>query len=319
MANPTEDRINIDLYEDDLPADTLPGFRPTRFEAQAKGEKKLYKQVKTLWRKVALQLWDILQLPGSYVTQDAAEEVFAWGNNEQARFDKLMNEFLQALYGNTSTADGFALPANAYTPVENSLQSGEPILPEHMRLMYTAGVERAMPILGKEAAIIGGTRNEQAIQNMLRIAFDRLSDGARLKLGDVLTSDTVPGGSIRQLLNDAMARGDNPLVVARELRNKFANIEGYNWARLARTETAFAQVAGMREEYEASGYRLTPGVSLPPWHPNCVCGASISVEDKRIILDVAATACEICQGHLMNERLILAGVSNAPDGSIPEA
>jgi hypothetical protein len=66
----------------------------------------------------------------------------------------------------------------------------------------------------------------------------------------------------------------------------------------------------MREEYEADGYTLTPGVVAPPQHPNCVCSLTVSVADKRIVLDVAATACEVCQAAKLNERLLIAGARN---------
>jgi hypothetical protein len=304
-VNPTEERIDLTRYEDDLPADTLPGFRPARFPEQAAGERKVFLAIRRVWRKFAAQLWEVLQLPGKAATHVVADEVWAaWGPEEQARFERLVSEFSEALMGNAPTPDEFAQPRAAYTPVTNSLHDGEPILPEHMRAMYRVGIDRALAVLGEEAAAVGGVRNEAAIQEMMRIGFDRLSDGARARLCNVLDG-TVPGGSVRDLLNAAMERGENPLVVARELRAKFADIEGYNWARLARTETSFAQNAAIRDEYEAAGYALTAGVSLPPFHPNCVCSSTIRPSDKRIMLDVALTACEICQAHLLEERIIL--------------
>lgn len=308
-TSPTQQRVNIRRYEDDLPAGTLPGFRPARFPEQAAGERKVYLSVRAVWRRLAERLWDILQLPGKSVQQAAAEQSWsAWGPSEQAEFARLVEQFTQALMGTAATPDDWAAPAIAYVPIPptNPLHEGPAILPEHMRAMYQVGIARAQAILGPQAAAAGGVRNEAAVQQMLKIAFRRLSPGARVKLADVLDGD-VPGGSVKDLLDQALQRGDNPLVVARELRAKFADIEGYNWARLARTETSFAQNAAIRDEYEASGYALTAGVDPPPFHPNCVCSTTIRTSDGRIMLDVALTACEVCQAHLMNERLLLGG------------
>jgi hypothetical protein len=307
--SPTEERVDVERYEDDLPADTLPGFRPARFPEQAAWERKLFLALRRVWRRFAVQLWEVLSLPGKATTQAVSPAVWAsWGPDERAAFARLVADLEQALVGGATTPDQYAAPAIAYTPIPqpNPLHDGAPILPEHMRAMYRVGVNRALAILGSQTTAIGGVRNESAIQSMMQIAFRRLSDGARLKLTAVLDGE-VSGGSVKDLLNMAMERGENPLVVARELRGKFADIEGYNWARLARTETSFAQVAGMREEYEASGYTLTPGVSPPAFHPCCVCSLTVSVADKRIVLDVAATACEVCQAAKLNERLLIAG------------
>lgn len=71
--------------------------------------------------------------------------------------------------------------------------------------------------------------------------------------------ELVRNGTIRTLRDQIVAElaggaydGQNPIVVAQRLRQRFGQQE-YNWERLARTETAIAQSDGKLEHYRSAG------------------------------------------------------------------
>ncbi len=156
-----------------------------------------------------------------------------------------------------------------------------------------------------------------------RVAFQReqglakLSAGARQALGPVM--DTA-----ERALQGMVEGRVNPIQAAQEMQRMLALAEQqpgfdpnlyqpYQWARLARTEAAFADTAAReaayREEYgevdysaiEAAGARI-------PIHPSCLCSEEILEIDGKwfVYIDAAPSACELCQ-ELADEVLAAIG------------
>ena len=308
VLEPVRTRPDLARTEGDLLPDSLPGLRPSRFPEQAKAERELYLRLRKAWRELAVYLWPRLRMPGKLVTQAALPDYYELTPADLAELDRARHYWEQTVLGNFRDPEAFSQPSNAHIDVSTPIYDGTPILPSELRTSFALGMARALAATGAEEASLLGVRNEAAQQDMLQRAFERLSDQGHAKIGDVITREGIPGGSVRDVLNSAMSEGQNPLQTARVLREKFKDIEGYNWERLARTETSFAQNHAILAEYEAEGYRLPVGddgpLETPPFHPQCVCSTSIDTETGRIILDVAATACEICQAALMEAALL---------------
>ena len=307
FASLTEERIDIGDFEDDLPPRSLPGLRPARFKEIANGERALYLDMRRLHERLVRHLWQVLRLPGRAAL---ASVPFQLGTEQLAALDQASGWFARSVMGDARDAAAFAQPSNAVIDVKTPIWEGAPILPGHLRTAFGAGLERAVDLTGADTPALLGIRNEAAQQQMLKGSFTRLSEGARVKLADVLTAEDYPGGSVRDILVNAANEGKNPLETARELRDKFKGIRDYNWPRLARTETAIAQNDAMQAEYEAEGYRVPQDadgnrIRLPSYHPNCVCGATIDPKTGWILPDVAATACEVCQAALSWSKAVI--------------
>lgn len=283
-------------------------LKPARFRAIAEQECRVHEKLRTPWRRLAEHLWTVFQLPGKARTL-AADIPFELTAEMDAALSRATKWYVDAIVGYGVDADSFAQPSMAAVDVNNPLHNGKPILPGELRTGFQAGIDRALVVTGADAPAILGVRNEAAVQEMMRDAFGLLSEGARVTLGDVLTEDTYSGGSVHKLLMDAMHEGQNPLQTARALNAKFTDIEGYQWARLSRTETAFAQNTAMQAEYHAEGYRPPlradgTAIEFAPYHPNCVCGVTIDPEGGYMLPDVSATACFVCQAALAEANVL---------------
>lgn len=144
-----------------------------------------------------------------------------------------------------------------------------------------------------------------------RVAFQReqgmakLSAGAREALGPVM--DTA-----ERALRGMVEGRVNPLQAAQEMQRMLALAEQqpgfdpnlyqpYQWARLARTEAAFADTAAReaayREEYDPDYSAIEAAGARVPAHPNCLCLESVVEIDGKwfAYLDPAPSACELCQ------------------------
>ena len=318
--SPTEERVNLRRFEDDVLPHSLPGMRPPRTKEQAEGELAIYRKLVRVSRALAAHLWDVLQLPGKSRPLATERPWEAWTPREQAEFARAVEWLRTAILGPARDPKAYSIPSNAELDVDLPIWHGRPILPGELRTAYTTGAERAAALLGNDAPALLGIRSEAAKEDLLVRGFERLSDGARVKLADVLTAEGYPGGSVRDLLDASLAEGKNPLVVAKELRQKFGDMEGYQWPRLARTEISFAQNHAARDEYHEAGYRvptLADGgeIDLPPYHPNCCCSSTIDPLTGWIMPDVALTACELCQAALMDALLVTA---DSPAGQVPQ-
>lgn len=293
-----------------IPPGSLIATKPARFPEQAAQEERTYAAILRLWGRIEAFLLNALGLRGSGA--HAAEETpWVMGPSEEFRLLQSAQWLCEGILGKATSASEFASPVYAMVSVENPVWEGIPILPGEMRTAYSIGITRAVQESGIGQAALVGTKQAMAQDELSRIAFARLTQGARDRIGHVLYKPGYPGG-VRDALQDAMARGESPLKVARELRDRFGDIRDYNWARLARTEIAFAQNGAMIAEYEQEGFRRAVGGLLPPYHPNCVCGTTILPQQGWIIPDVARTACEVCQRHLAEYLTIVRGVPVEP-------
>lgn len=300
----------------------LGALKPARFPEIAEQERRLYGKTLAVWRPIKQHLWRVFRMPGRLALEDAVP--FDLTPDMEAALDRAAGWFTKAHIGYAVDERSFSDPSTAAIDVDTPVYKGKPLLPGELRTGYRVGIERAVAVTGADGPALLGIRNEDAQQQLLRSAFRRLSDGARVTLGDALTSEDRHGGSIRTILREAMADGKSPLQTARELRQQYKQIERYDWARLARTETAFAQNFAIEAEYAEEGFVLPKRedgetIETPPFHPNCLCGLTIDPETGYILLDVAATACFICQAHLAEQRTITSGQQVAPDAPVRAA
>lgn len=300
-----------------LPAQSLPNMRPARTPEQAEWEQRIYRRAVAVWDAFCRHMWRILRLPGTVAAAAVSGAPWAsWGPEEKAEFERALKWLQQSMMGYGTSPETYAKPTNAVREVSTPLYDGEPILPGELRTAFRAGLDRAAVILDKDADKLLGGKNEAAIEDMLKRGFERLSVNGRAVIGGILHKPGDRMSSVEGILDEAMAEGKNPLVVARELREKFKQCEDYNWARLARTEVSFAQNHAAQAAYEEAGYRLPRRVEgegageyieLPAFHPNCVCGSTIAPDTGWIMPDVATTACEICQAHLREAQMLTNG------------
>lgn len=288
-------------------------LQTARFRDQRAAERGLWDVTGTVFDAFCRYVWRHCGMPGEWagLAVPPAAEPYSWLPGEQAEFDRAVQWFMDSMVGKARDAAAFADPSTAMIDVHNPLYDGKPILPGQLRTSYELGVNRAVQVVGDNAPRLLGPRNAEAQREFLTLAFRRLSDGARLKLGDVLNGTPKTGQSVRDMLLNAMNEGQGALKTARQLRNKFREIDGYDWQRLARTETSFALNAGAQAEYLERGYRIPATetgamIDLPTFHPCCVCGTTVLPELGYIVPDVAATACQVCQAARIRAEIAVA-------------
>lgn len=197
--------------------------------------------------------------------------------------DAAVEIFLTAMAGPDRTRDGFVgAPAG---PVQ-----GDGVLQEQNTLAYATGLTRGAELLDQEPTL-SAVRQSPAVREMLDNAFSRLSENGALRLASV--KDEIHG-----VLTSAQAAGLNPLNTARQLAAQFDQYQGWEFQRLARTESAFASEQGARDQMQDLGvqqvewlvsagacpicedlaaggpYDITDDDNLPPGHPNCCCSCS---------------------------------------------
>lgn len=260
----------------------------------------LWGEVIDAWAIIEEQVWEALDLPvpSGYQARVIDELTEAtWGDEEWRLFEALADRFDRELMGETQNPAHYADTANA-----------DAVIAKANRTSFVVGVDRATQLTERGEAALLGTRQELAQRKLLEEGFDRLSDNGRMRLSGILRNETYPGGSVRGILQDAMAEGENPIATARTLSTRFSAYRDWEFARLARTEVAFAQQRGMREEWTAEGYTvplateddtdhgIVAGSNFPhsPFHPNCVCSEIPDPETGLLIPDIADTACSFC-------------------------
>lgn len=276
-------------------------FVPNRWPEQAQQEYDLWQEIIGVWRPIEEQVWELIRLepPGSRALGDPG----TWGPNEWALLDEAARQLEEELIGRSRNPAHYADPAHAE----------DAILAKAGRTGFATGMDRAVLLTKAGESHLLPMRGEQAIQEFLSIGFNRLSDQGRLRLAGILRDPDYPGGSVQSILRQAMAEGENPIATARALSKRFDEYERWEFARLARTEVAFAQNTGMEAEWEAEGFSRPPDIqagalfSSPPWHPNCICSIVPDPATGYIVYDVATTACSICQGMLARQRSFFAG------------
>ncbi len=288
-------------------------LQTARFRDQRAAERALWDATGTVFDAFCRYVWAHCGMPGEWagLASPPAAEPYSWLPGEQAEFDRAVQWFMDSMVGKARDPEAFADPSTALIDVHNPIYDGKPILPGQLRTSYELGVNRAVQVVGDNAPRLLGPRNAEAQREFLTLAFRRLSDGARLKLGDVLNGTPKTGQSVRDMLLSAMNEGQGALKTARQLRTRFREIDGYDWQRLARTETSFAMNAGTQAEYLERGYRIPATetgamIELGPFHPCCVCGTTVMPELGYIVPDVAATACQVCQAARIRAEMVVA-------------
>ena len=176
-------------------------------------------------------------------------------------------------------------------------------------LLHDEAYSQAMLEYEREAGILADSVHfdvEKRVQNVL--------DGS-YKLKDVPTFRTFSDNiwlyktelqnDLEKMLVRTFTRGENPRVMARELRDRF-KVTGYQAERLARTETARLQTAIQKDSIESNGIEqyeyiaeptachlcrpldgkiskvddLVIGDNASPMHPNCRCRIAPYVSGK---------------------------------------
>ena len=170
-------------------------------------------------------------------------------------------------------------------------------------MLHEGAYEQALMEYEREAGILADSVQfdvEKRVQNVL--------DGS-YKLKDVPTFRTFSDNiwlyktelqnDLEKMLLRSFTRGENPRVMARELKKRF-DVTGYQAERLARTETARLQTAIQKDSIENNGIEqyeyiaeptacricgaidgkifnlkgLVVGKNASPMHPNCRCRIS---------------------------------------------
>lgn len=211
-----------------------------------------------------------------------AEEPFRFGAKMRRVIDRAINIFLDTIAGPDRSRTGY---------VNGGAESDTPdgILQQRQIMAYAVGLRRASDLVGAAQTLVP-SRSDPAVMEMLENAFARLSTGGVLRLEGV--RDEIHG-----VLVGGADAGLSPLDVGRQLSKQFDQYSGYEFERLARTESAFASEAGNREQlrefgvsfvkillasgacpicqaYEDLIIPIDEDASLPPYHPNCCCSAS---------------------------------------------
>jgi len=196
--------------------------------------------------------------------------------------DKAIDIFLEKMAGPDRSRKGYVNGG-----VESDQSDG--ILQQRQILAYSVGLRRASDLVGAAQTLVPA-RSDPAVKEMLDNAFARLSTNGALRLESV--RDDIHG-----ILTSAADAGISPLDTGRQLSKQFDQYKGYEFQRLARTESAYASEAGNREQllefgvsfvkillsagacpicqaYEDQIISIEEEDSLPPYHPNCCCSAS---------------------------------------------
>jgi hypothetical protein len=234
------------------------------------------------------RVWEICRLPAPEEEQGFTRRFARFGlSAEQERaLDEAIERFLREVAGSDRTRAGFT-----------GTESEDALLQHYERLGHAVGINRARRLTGAELAALQPTRESPEVVRLLEGAFDRLSEGGRLRLEGQL-------GEIKELLVAASIDGENPLSVARRLSNRFEQYNRHEFERLARTEMSFATNGGLVDECRAEGVpamrnlvsplacdlcqvhagqvvpieRAVAGGTIAPWHPNCLCSAAPEME-----------------------------------------
>lgn len=167
-------------------------------------------------------------------------------------------------------------------------------------LLKNEAYQQAMLEMERNAGILGDSAKinvEQRAKQVLEGSF-QLSDSDTLTVfsDNIWLYKTELVNDLEKLLVRSFTRGENPRVMARQLKKQF-DVTGYQAERLARTEMARMQTAIQRDSLEENGIKqyeyiaepsacricgaidgkifdlkgLVVGENASPMHPNCRC------------------------------------------------
>ena len=168
------------------------------------------------------------------------------------------------------------------------------------KLIYQGVYDQSTEEYQRDAGILADSVSfdvEKRVEQVLSGSY-KLKDTATFKTfsDNIWLYKTELQNDLEKMLVRTFTRGDNPRVMARELRDRF-NVTGYQAERLARTETARLQTAIQRDSLEENGIKqyeyiaeptacricgaidgkifnlkgLVVGENASPMHPNCRC------------------------------------------------
>ena len=210
-----------------------------------------------------------------------ADDPFKYTAEQDKVLQEAISRFLSKMAGPDLSRAGFVDPD---TP--------DGIIQEWDRFAYAIGLNRARDMRGDVANALLPDRNAEGIQRLLTDSFDRLSENGKLRLETQLED-------IRTVIQEGMAGGASPLDVADRLSQRFDKYNEFEFARLARTEIAFAQTRGLSDQLAAEGVDMGGVNPMPPFHPNCLCDISVDTNNpNRAVYEIADTACPICSAYI---------------------
>ena len=168
------------------------------------------------------------------------------------------------------------------------------------QLIHKGAYEQAIEEYQRDAGILADSVSfdvEKRVEQVLSGSY-KLKDTATFKTfsDNIWLYKTELQNDLEKMLVRTFTRGENPRVMARELRDRF-NVTGYQAERLARTETARMQTSIQRDSLEENGIKqyeyiaeptacricgaidgkifnlksLVVGENASPMHPSCKC------------------------------------------------
>jgi SPP1 gp7 family putative phage head morphogenesis protein len=255
------------------------GEKP-RYQALARTIDQFYQDLQPPLADLREAVFTATQLPE--VEKAEGAPVFRYTAKIRRILDAAITKFLDTVAGPDRTRQGY---------VNGGAQSDQSdgILQQRQILAYSVGLRRAADLVGTAQTLVP-SRQDPAVKEMLENAFARLSTNGALRLEGVRDE-------LHSILASGADAGLSPLDVGRQLSRQFDQYSGYEFERLARTESAFASIAGTKEQLDEFGvsyvqiliassacvicqayggkvFPLEEADSLPPYHPSCLCDIS---------------------------------------------
>lgn len=131
------------------------------------------------------------------------------------------------------------------------------------------------------------------LQAVLDNGFAQLSEQGQERLGPIQEL-------LNQQLGDMASGNINPFAISQYWTHQFDNYKDWEFARLARTESAFAQMTAktewLRAEFDADDSAINELNAIPPIHPNCMCDLQPMVIGNHVYmyLDTQLEPCVLC-------------------------
>ena len=182
------------------------------------------------------------------------------------------------------------------------------------KLIHQGAYEQAIEEYQRDAGILADSATfdvEKRVEQVLSGSY-KLKDTPTFKTfsDNIWLYKTELQNDLEKMLVRTFTRGENPRVMARELRDRF-KVTGYQAERLARTETARMQTAIQRDSLEENGIKqyeyiaeptacricgaidgkifnlkgLVVGENASPMHPNCRCRVAPYVSSDAMYKD----------------------------------
>ena len=177
------------------------------------------------------------------------------------------------------------------------------------KIIHQGAYEQAIAEYQRDAGILADSVSfdvDKRVSQVLGGSY-KLKDAPTFKTfsDNIWLYKTELQNDLEKMLVRTFTRGENPRVMARELRDRF-KVTGYQAERLARTETARLQTAIQRDSIESNGIEqyeyiaeptachlcrpldgkiskvddLVIGDNASPMHPNCRCRIAPYVSGK---------------------------------------